>query len=414
MQRVTTVIIGAGQAGLAMSRILGDQGVDHVVLERGDVANSWRKERWDSLRLLTPNWQSRLPGNAYQGQDPDGFMTMPQVVRRLSDYATESAAPVMTGTRVIAVRASGGHYLVETTRGKFACATLVIASGTCNLASVPAFATSVPARIRQVSPLDYKRPEDLPEGGVMVVGGSATGAQLAREIRASGRQVILSVGEHVRAPRRYRGRDIMWWMDRTGVMDQGFRDADDLSRVRRLPSLQLVGSRDGMIDLNTLQAEGVEVVGRLSTIRDGRALFSGGLANNCALADLKLGRLLATIDEWADGIGAGTAIGPRERFAPTAVSSAPRLDLDLSGGEIGSVVWATGYRPDHSWLDLPVFDRKGRLKHDGGVVTGAPGVYALGLPFLRRRKSTFIDGVGADAADLAGHLAHHLGMRHAA
>lgn len=414
MQRVTTVIIGAGQAGLAMSRILGDQSVDHVVLERGEIANSWRTERWDSLRLLTPNWQSRLPGNAYQGSDPDGFMTMPEVSQRLSDYATESSAPVMTGTQVIAVRASGGRYLVETTRGAFDCLSLVIASGACNQASVPAFAASVPTQITQVSPLGYKRPDDLPEGGVMVVGGSATGVQLAREIRASGRPVILSVGEHVRVPRRYRGRDIMWWMDRTGVMNQGYRDADDLTRVRRLPSFQLVGARDGMLDLNTLQAEGVEVVGRLSMIRDGRALFSGGLANHCALADLKLNRLLATIDQWADGIGSGAALGPAERFAPTAVPPDNRLNFDLTSGEIRSVVWATGYRPDHSWLTLPVFDRKGRLVHDGGVVTGAPGVYGLGLPFLRRRKSTFIDGVGADAADLSRHLTSHLGMRHAA
>ena len=414
MQRVTTIIIGAGQAGLAMSHVLSGMSVEHVVLERGEVANSWRKERWDSLRLLTPNWQSRLPGNTYEGRDPDGFMTMPEVIGRLSEYARQSAAPVMTGTQVIAVRPVGDRYLVETTRGEFNCASLVIASGACNQASIPAFATSLPTHIQQVSPLRYKRPGDLPAGGVMIVGGSATGAQLAREIRATGRPVILSVGEHVRAPRRYRGRDIMWWMDHTGVMNQGFREAGDLSRVRRLPSLQLIGDPNGTLDLNTLQTEGVEVVGRLSMIRDGRALFSGALANHCALADLKLGRLLSTIDDWANGIGAGSARGPIERFAPTMVSSAPRLDLDLSSGEIRSVVWATGYRPDHSWLNLPVFDRKGRLVHDGGVLTGAPGVYALGLPFLRRRNSTFIDGVGSDAADLSGHLMHHLGIRQAA
>lgn len=414
MKYVTTIIIGAGQAGLAMSHVLSELSVEHVVLERGEIANSWRKERWDSLRLLTPNWQSRLPGNVYEGPDPDGYMSMPQVIGRLSDYATRSAAPLMTGTQVIAVRSVGERYLVETTRGEFSCATLVIASGACNLASKPAFAASFPSQIHQVSPLEYKRPEDLPEGGVLVVGGSATGAQLAREINASGRPVTLSVGEHVRAPRQYRGRDIMWWMDRTGVMDQGFRDADDLSRVRRLPSLQLIGARDTMLDLNTLQEEGIEIVGRLSMIRDSQALFSGGLANHCALADLKLGRLLTTIDDWADGIGAGTAIGAPERLAPTMVSSAPRLDLDLSSGEIRTVLWATGYRPDHSWLKLPVFGRKGQLIHDGGVVTGAPGIYALGLPFLRRRNSTFIDGVGADATDLSGHLMHQLGIRQAA
>ncbi len=246
-----------------------------------------------------------------------------------------------------------------------------------------------------------------------MVGGSATGVQLASELQASGRRVTLSLGEHIRAPRRYRGRDIKFWMDAAGLLDLDYRSVDDLERARRLPSLQLIAGREN-IDINALQQAGVEIVGRLSMLRDGHALFSGGLANHCALADLKMGRLLQALDEWIAQNGATAALAPPERPAPTVVPAAPRLELDLASGEISSVLWATGYKPDYSWLQLPVLDRKGRLVHDGGVVTGAPGVYAMGLPFLRRRKSTLLDGVGDDARDIARHILSNLSARVAA
>jgi putative flavoprotein involved in K+ transport len=274
-------------------------------------------------------------------------------------------------------------------------------------------ASALPATIHSCTALAYKRPSDLPTGGVLVVGGSATGVQLARELQASGRQVTLSLGEHIRAPRRYRGRDIKFWMDATGLLDLDYRSVDDLDRVRRLPSLQLVGGRES-IDLNSLQREGVEIVGRLSMVRDGHALFSGGLANHCALADLKMNRMLDTVDEWIARSGLTDAAEAPERFGPTVPPAAPRLDIDLARGEIRSVVWATGFTPDHSWLDLPIFDRKRRIIHNGGVVSGAPGLYVLGLPFLRRRKSTLIDGVGDDAADLVRHMSARLATSAAA
>jgi putative flavoprotein involved in K+ transport len=411
VEHYTTVIIGAGQAGLAMSHVLSESAVDHVILERGDVANSWRRDRWDSLRLLTPNWQSRLPGDRYEGPDPDGFMSMPQVISRLTGYANRCAMPIRTQTEVVAVRPQPGGYRIETTQGPFSCRHVVLASGACVRASVPPMAPAIPSEVFSCTALDYKRPSDLPDGGVLVVGGSATGVQIARELQGSGRQVILSLGEHIRAPRRYRGRDIKFWMDAAGLLDLDYRTVDDLERVRGLPSMQLVAGSE-RLDLNALQRRGVEVVGRLSMVRDGRALFSGGLANHCALADLKMNRLLETLNEWIAQKGAGEA--PSELFEPTALPPAPRLDLDMSSGEIGSVLWATGYRPDFSWLDLPVFDRKEQLVHDGGVVTGAPGIYAMGLPFMRRRKSTLIDGAGDDARDLARHMLAQLGTRAAA
>ncbi len=243
---------------------------------------------------------------------------------------------------------------------------------------------------------------------MLVVGAAATGVQLAAEIQGSGRAVTLAVGEHVRMPRTYRGRDVLWWMDASGVWDQSYHEIDDLNRARRLPSPQLVGTPDRVtLDLQTLATSGVELVGRLAAVREGEALFSGGLRNALNLADLKLARLLDTFDEWAEQVELD--VPAAERFAPVELAASPRLRLDLGSGEIGTIIWATGYRPDYSWLNVPeVVDAKGLLRHDGGVVTESPGLYALGLPVLRRRKSTFIHGIEDDAREVVAHLADHL------
>jgi putative flavoprotein involved in K+ transport len=400
----TTVIVGAGQAGLAMSKHLADRSIDHVLLERGEVANSWRTERWDSLRLLTPNWQSRLPGHAYEGSDPDGYMDMPEVIDFLQGYAERISAPVECGTAVSRVRQVEDGYAVDTSRGGWRCRSLVLASGACNIATVPRIAAELPPSLTSITPMQYRNPDQLDPGGVLVVGASATGVQLAKEIQRSGRAVTLAVGEHVRLPRLYRGRDIKWWMDVTGIMDLGYKDVDDIDRARRVPSLQLVGTPEReTLDLNALRASGVEIVGRVVGIRDGQVQFSGSLGNLCALADLKMNRLLDAIDVWASAHGLDGSCEPVQRFEPTRVDERPRLGKNLPDEGIRTVLWATGYRPDYAWLEVSVFDRKGRIRHDGGVVD-APGMYVLGQPFLRRRKSSFIDGVGDDARDLAEHL----------
>jgi putative flavoprotein involved in K+ transport len=391
-----------------MSRCLARRAIDHIVLERGEVANSWRTERWDSLRLLTPNWQSRLPDFRYDGDDPDGYRTVPEVIDFIADYARAIAAPVQTGTTVTAVRPTEDGYLVVTDRGEWRCRSLVLATGACNIADVPAVAEAVPPAITTLTPLQYRNPGQLPDGGVLVVGASATGTQIADEVHRSGRPVTLAVGQHIRVPRVYRGRDIQWWMDAAGVQDERYDQVDDIDRARRVPSLQLTGSPERRtLDLNALTAAGVKLVGRFAGVSDGKAQFSGSLRNVCELSDLKMGRLLDTIDAWASANGLDGDVEPPYRLPPTTVEDSPPLLLDLSRGTIRTIVWASGFRPDYSWLEVPVLDRKGRIRHDGGVVP-SPGLYVMGLQFLRRRKSALIDGAADDARALSDHLAGFL------
>ena len=410
MRDISTLIIGAGQAGLAMSHCLSQRSIEHVLLERGQVANSWRTERWDSLRLLTPNWQSRLPGYTYTGDQPDGYRTMPQTIDLLSGYANQIAAPIDSETTVLSVDTSDRGYHVKTNRGDWTCRTLVMASGACNIANIPACAAELPGDIASLTPLTYRNPDQLSGGGVLVVGASATGVQLASEVQRSGRQVILATGEHVRVPRTYRGHDIKWWMDQTGVMDMTLAEVDDIRRARHVPSLQLIGSpTQETISLNSLQAIGVQIAGRAMNIHDGKIQFSGSLANVCRLADLKMNRLLTQIDDWIDAEAPGGVTEASYRLRDTIIPSDPLLQLDLIAAGSETVIWATGFKPDYSWLNVPVSTPRGELRHQGGVVD-APGLYALGLPFLRRRKSSLIDGVGDDAHDLSRHLASYLGQ----
>jgi putative flavoprotein involved in K+ transport len=390
-----------------MSRCLADRSIDHVVLERGEVAHTWRTERWDSLRLLTPNWQSRLPGFRYNGDNPDGYRTIPEVIAFIEDYAKAIAAPVQTYTTVTSVRGTEAGYLVRTDRGDWQCRAVVLASGACNISRIPAFADLVPASIATLTAQQYRNPGQLADGGVLVVGASASGTQIANEIHRSGRPVTLSVGEHIRAPRVYRGKDLEWWMDAAGVLDERYDEVDDVARARKVPSLQLAGTPDrSTLDLNALTTVGVTLAGRLAGIVGDKAQFAGSLRNMCALSDLKMGRLLDTIDAWARD----NEVEPPHRLQPTRVEDSPPLMMDLTTGGIKTIIWAAGYRPDYTWLELPILDRKGMIRHDGGVVA-APGIYLMGTQFMRRRKSALIDGAGDDARDLSAHLASYLDGR---
>jgi putative flavoprotein involved in K+ transport len=388
-----------------MSRCLTDRSIDHVVLERGEVANSWRTERWDSLRLLTPNWMSRLPGHQYGGPDPDGYMTAAEVVGYLNGYQSSFDPPVKTHTDVESVTTTDTGYLISTNQGPIESRAVVVATGAAGTPRIPAIAAELPGRIHQLTPTSYRNPDQLPDGRVLVVGASASGAQLADEIHRSGRDVTLAVGDHVRLPRTYRGMDIHWWMDTIGLLDERYDEVEDIVRARRLPSLQLVGSPEKRtLDLNSLHDAGVQLVGRLAGVAGSTVQFSGSFANQCSSADLKLGRLLTSIDEFATANGLDHEIDAPDRPTPTVVPEAATT-ADL--GDIDTVVWATGFRPNYPWLESHLLDRKGAIRHDGGVMD-APGMYVLGLPFTRRRKSSFIDGVGPDAQDLSAHLAQHL------
>ena len=403
------VIIGAGHSGLAMSKYLSDYSIDHVVLERGEIANSWKHERWDSLSLLTPNWQTQLPDYAYSGDNPNGYMKVSELTGFIENYARFISAPVKQHTRVTSVTTLDGDYHVTTTRGDWQCEALVIASGACNQAQIPAIAELAPESLQMLTPGQYRNSAQLENGGVLVVGASATGLQLAEEIHRSGRQVTLAVGEHVRLPRTYRGKDIQWWMDKLGIFDQRYDEIDDLIRGRSLPSPQLVGSptRESL-DLNRLTTMGIAIRGRLAGFNESSAQFSGSLANVCALADLKMDRLLSTIDQWITAHEFDHEVNPPLRYPRTKIEQSPPLLMDLDKNNVKTILWATGYRPDYSWLHLPVFDHKGRIKHEGGVVVDAPAVYLMGMPLLRRRKSSFIHGADDDARELSAELLFRL------
>jgi putative flavoprotein involved in K+ transport len=411
--RTEVLIIGAGHSGLAMSRRLTERGVEHAVLERGEPGNAWRTERWESLRLLTPNWQTGLPGHDYAGDDPDGYMSSREVAEHLAAYARAIEAPVHTGVTVTSVAPSDGGYRVQTDHGIWEADAVVLATGGSGIPNLPALAEGVPSGVLSLSAKHYRSPEQLPDGGVLVVGASASGVQLADEIARSGREVTISTGEHVRMPRSYRGRDIFWWMDAAGVLDERWDEVDDIVRARHVPSPQLVGDHERAVGIGALRENGIRIVGRLGRVHDGIAQFSGGLANTVRLADLKLDRLLERFDAWAARSDAQTdaEVSEVERFEPTIVDDSPRLELDLVAENVGTVLWATGYRPDYSWLEVPVLDYKGRLWHEGGVIPDAPGLYVLGTSLLRRRRSTYISGAAHDTAELADHLVEFLGGR---
>lgn len=403
--RTTVLVVGAGQAGLATSAWLTRAGIDHVVLERDTVASSWRTRRWDSLRLLTPNWMTRLPGYAYLGDDPDGYLRAREVADLLEGYGRAVGAPVRRHTTVTGVERTASGFRVDTDDGPWWCRAVVVATGAEGEPVLPDVAGALPPTLQQVPALRYRGPGDLAPGAVLVVGASASGVQIADELRRTGRPVTVAVGEHVRVPRRYRGRDIYRWMDEIGLLDERYDEVDDLERVRRLPSLQLAGTpRQSSLDLATLRAAGVEIVGRLVGVAGRRAQFSGSLANMIKAADLKQARLLDRIDEHIvehDLVDRASAPG---RPAPT-LAPAPVTELDLS--RFAAVVWATGHRPRYPWLDPALLDARGRIRHDGGVLP-IPGMYVLGLPFTRRRRSNLLGGVGSDAHELCAHLVEHV------
>jgi putative flavoprotein involved in K+ transport len=402
MDTTNTIIIGGGQAGLALSRCLSDRDHDHLVLERGRVAERWRSERWDSLRLLTPNWMTRLPGGSYAGPDPDGFMTAAEVTTFFEQYAGSFRAPLVEHTSVRRVEHHDGQFVVTADEATFQARNVVIATGWCDKPVRPPAADDLSPAIHQIVPTHYRRPDDLPAGGVLVVGASATGVQLDDEIHRSGRPVTLAVGSHSRMPRRYRGLDTFWWLDQIGAFDRTVDDVDDPFEARREPSLQLVGRPDNAaLDLATLQSSGVRLVGRVLGIDGPIVSLGGDVAQVIAEADQRMRQLLQRIDAAVDDLGLRAEVLDPEPIATTTAIDAPR-SLDLARAGITTVLWATGYRRAYDWLRLPIIER-GEIRQRRGV-TAVPGAYVLGQRFQHHRNSNFIDGVGRDAEFVAEHL----------
>lgn len=411
MQRTDVAVIGAGQAGLAMSHCLSESGIDHVVLERGRIAERWRSERWDSLRLLTPNWMTRLPGGSYRGADPDGFMTTAETVAFLENYARSTTSPIEGGVEVLSTERIDRGFRLLTNRGQWSVRAIVVATGYSDRPRIPSIARQISPRIRQIVPRGYRNPQQLPQGGVLVAGASATGIQLAEEINRSGRPVTLSVGSHTRLPRLYRGHDIMWWLDRLGMLAKPVAEVPDLDAARRQPSLQLIGTpQRRTLDLAGLEGQGVRLVGRAAAAGDTRIRFDGDLADTTTAAERRLRRVLAKIDRAAASEGR-CPIDPLP--IPNLILSAEATEIDLIDQGIGTIMWATGYRREYPWLKLDVFDAQGEILNDGGVCP-YPGLYVLGLNFMRHRSSSFLDGVGRDAEALTAHLAMFLAAPHRA
>jgi putative flavoprotein involved in K+ transport len=392
--RTDTLVIGGGQAGLAVSRLLTDRGVDHQVLERGGVAHSWSAERWDSLRTITPNWMSELPGWTYRGADPDGYMTAAEVAGYLHAYRRSFDAPVREGVEVLAVDRGPAGFAVTTTDGTWHARDVVVATGAAGRPHVPRAAGDLSPSVAQLPLRDYRRPGRLADGGVLVVGASASGLAVAEELAESGRRVVVSVGSHVWLPRQVAGRDIWWWLRESGWLGRTVDEVRDVDAARREPRIQLVGRPGRDRGLADLTARGVELVGRFRGAAGTTMTFDDDLALTLARAR---GRSAAILERVARAAGTGVPLAP----AVDPAGAPTQLRLDRAG--IRTVVWATGSRPHHPWLRLPVHDLSGHLAQYRGR-TIEPGLYVVGTKFQHRRDSTFLDGVRHDAAAVVEHL----------
>jgi putative flavoprotein involved in K+ transport len=400
MRRADVVIIGAGQAGLALSHYLGLAGIDHAVLERGRIGERWRSQSWRSLRLLTPNWLNALPGSPYRSGDPDGFMSKSAFVESLERYAWQWHAPVETNVEVTAAKRTSDGFALRTSTGDWEARAVVVATGHCDRPVIPFSAETLRGPL-SIHASQYRSPGELPGGGVLVVGASSSGVQIADELARAGRRVMLSVGKHTRLPRTWRGQDIFYWLCAMGLMAQREEDLENPEGARRQPSLQLAGRPDRAdVDLATLQALGVGLTGRVHGVGDREIAFAGDLGQHIAAAEAKQARLLDQIDRFA---GTPTPYRPE----PVAVPPAPSERLSLTDGSIRSIIWATGYARSFSWLEPLALGADGELAHQGGV-TSVPGLYALGFRFLRKRDSNFIGGVGADAEAIAAEISRYL------
>jgi putative flavoprotein involved in K+ transport len=399
-ERIETLVVGGGQAGLAMSHHLKRRGLAHLVLERGRIGERWRSERWDGLKFQFPNWSVRLPDFAFPHDDPDGFADLSTIVAFLDAYAAFVAPPIRCGVNVTRLSRDGGNFIAETSEGAIAARNVVVATGPYQrpLHASPFADTG----LFQLHARAYRNPAQLPDGAVLVVGAGASGAQIAEELHRAGRKVFLSVGRHNRLPRRYRGRDLIRWLadmrlDQTPVEQRG--------EMRLLPVIS--GAYGGhTVDFRRFAAEGIVLLGRVTEVAGHVAAIAPDLADNLARGDLRYAAFCDMVDDFVRRRGLDLPEDPAARARlpdPAGVTNPPRR-LDLRAEGIASVILATGYRLDFGWIDLPILDGNGEPRHHHGVAA-VPGLYFLGLQWMSRMASSFMSGVGDDAAVLADHIA---------
>jgi len=402
------VVVGAGQAGLAVSRCLRDQGVEHVVLERHRVGHAWREERWDAFCLVTPNWQCRLPGHPYPGGDPDGFMVKEEILGYLDRYVESSAPPLHEGVRVGEVAAEGDGFRVSTSHGTLNADRVVLAVGGYHRPSLPAIAGRLPSRVTQLHSSTYKNPSSLPDGGVLVVGSGQSGAQIAEDLLLGGRDVHLCVGSAPRVARFYRGRDCVAWLEDMGHYRMPIDEHPQGLAARKEPNHYVTGRDGGRdIDLRRHAAAGMRLHGRLLAC-DGESLsFAGDLAKNLDAADATAERIKDAIDRWIGRQGIDAPEEARHVPAWQPPKRGPER-IELADAEITTVIWSTGFRSDWSWVKLPAFDGAGYPTHHRGV-TSVDGLYVVGLPWLHTWGSGRFAGIATDARFIAEHIADRAG-----
>jgi putative flavoprotein involved in K+ transport len=406
VEKIDTVVVGGGQAGLAMSYHLKRLGREHIVIERGRVAESWRSERWDSLMFQFPNSSIQLPGYAYETDDPNGYVPKDEIVRFLENYATVIRAPLRCGFRVNALRqnSASGRLLVETEQGSsFEAVNVVVATGPFHLPQIPTFANSMPVELFQAHSRDYRNPGQLPPGAVLVVGTGASGSQIAEELHHAGRKVYLSTGRFHKTPRRYRGRDVYWWFEALGIWHRPLELQPEVRNLRFVVT-GVGGGHD--IDLRRFAADGITLLGRLRGFSDGKLQISADLENTLAQGDAWFASLRKRMDDYAQKNGMAPSKDSRmeEPALALSLSSQPITELDPTTAGITSVVWCSGFRYDFGWVKLPILNDAGEPLHVRGV-TQYPGLYFLGLRRTYSLSSALLAGVGNDAAFIAEHIA---------